>query len=1741
MKLCLRCNQYFNDTLDLCPKDQAALEPVGKDPIIGALIDDRYVIDSVIGKGSSGIVYKASRLMMGGDVAVKVIHSYLGADSASLDRLLRELKAAERLRHAHVITVWDSGTTDDGQPYLVMDYCEGITLSQLITQKGALPPKRVLNVVRQVADALGHAHEQGFIHRDMKPENIVLEESELRGDYVKVLDFGIADTPAESAQRAKFNKPKTVAGSPAYMSPEQCQGFELDYRSDLYSLAVIVFEMFTGRRPFLAHDLMKLMYMTVTEQPPKMGQVRKDLSFPEKVEAVVSKALSKLPDERQSTIREFWKELEQACEGLDFGKSDRVKLAPPREQQNVADLEILPSERLIDDEKPKRPQFELGPEDMPELYMPPPPPPKSGGATESAPGGEPRPSSSPPGGPPKAPGVANLLNKQQQAAKPPAGAPPAGAPTSPSPSTSGTVKSLQPQRIGPGGAKLPSGPPKPGDAKPGPRPPGAGALPTAPKALPPAGAPKAPPPPGAGGPPTAGARPAGGPPPTPTAAPPLPVKPANASPTNGPDVGNVSSDAYAQFPDKTMSRLSALVKRPTTSMPNPTQAEPAGAAPAPTPARPAPAAAEPAVERPPSVYSYVPPKEEKPPEPKSAEGDANNNQNPASPKPLPGRPGGPGAQSGQRPAAPGGPARPGGPAGQKTGGPTQGKGAPQGSKGPSTGAGPTGQKTGAAPNRPAGAPAGAKPGEPNRPGGAPMSGAKQQGPGGAKVAPTKPAVPAQGAAPATKPVPASPASPSKVGDKADESVEKTTSDKAAETKKSADQEEVLTPALARAGATWVESSAEWESLDGNALDGNVLDDSKQRRMSNLDWQDEIEALKTGSVEPIVIDPGVGGELLNPTPPGGQPWTPGMVPPSGQPMPPPGMPGYPPMQQSWPPGMVPGQPMMPGYDQSMSYPPGMMHPYMHPPGYPPPGYPMPPNQDVSGAYPMMPNYPPTGQDVSGTYQVPGYVPPGQYPYGQGPGVPMMLPGMPGMPPPQGMPPGMMPGMPPQGMPPQGMPPGMMPGMPPQGMPPFMGAGMPEAPAAPGGLGSSLMDDLKSDFGDPAPGQAIDDLFEDVPQEPEPQSSISTVAQKPKSDDGFSEPSNRNEDLAVPLDKFEAFEDTDESLKQKELAAKSAAEAAELGDSLLALMDSTEKDRGFEKSDLSFAKPDSSKKDESPKSTGSRALGSLLGALSAPDEETPEPEEKESTTGNAFADAVASSASVQSLTEKSKKSGSAFGQLLAAVQEEDNEPSSAPDFNDVSMNDGSSLPKQAISDALDDLLGPDDPSASVNRAPAMKNPFADEDSLLGDGDSIVKPSDSAPTPVKRLASVLNDDDDDETPLYGGVDAASITSGPIAANPSTSTSDALSRLLEAASKAPSKASESIQGGGSMSEIDKMAARVNKPPAKVSRKLASTKAAESGSLPAEPQPFSGFGPGGGGAAFGGGGAGFGGDQAPTYGGAPDMRASGIGSTGSNSSYSQDAVNARIAELNRKLEQQSIGKDVELPQAPPPDPSVIGEVNRRDVVNRIMEEAAMRHQYGADYEPPEPAPAVKPSVSGTNFNPNELDKVNNSRLASMAEQEQRRKKSRGKAATMPRVPVVPIAIGVVVVGLAAGVFFNPDIVKKVTDSVAAIMPAEKGPDRDAELLAKVNELVQKGKLNDARKILEEEEDAKGLPAELSDKLDTIYIGIARYKKNNGAVQEAIDTLKLIPAESSHYQDAQKYIKQLQNKSKKPAAKRKRR
>jgi eukaryotic-like serine/threonine-protein kinase len=310
MKLCLVCNFQFEDEQELCPKDYSKLVPLGKDQLIGKVIQDRYRIDSVIAKGSMGVVYKATQELIGREVAVKVLHGYLVDDEESIKRFHKEAKAASRLNHPNITTLYDYGVLGRGQPYIVMDLLRGSSLADTLKQRDYLPLDEALVIFRQVCDALGEAHKRGVVHRDIKPENIMLDYTD-KGVNVKVVDFGIAKFLQEADDTiGKITKTGTVCGSPTYMSPEQCDDNKVDHRSDLYSLGVVLYETITGRVPFSNKDIYAVMTMHVKENPAALKQIRPDLDFPSYLQAVVDKALTKSPDGRYQSAQEFFESLQ---------------------------------------------------------------------------------------------------------------------------------------------------------------------------------------------------------------------------------------------------------------------------------------------------------------------------------------------------------------------------------------------------------------------------------------------------------------------------------------------------------------------------------------------------------------------------------------------------------------------------------------------------------------------------------------------------------------------------------------------------------------------------------------------------------------------------------------------------------------------------------------------------------------------------------------------------------------------------------------------------------------------------------------------------------------------------------------------------------------------------------------------------------------------------------------------------------------------------------------------------------------------------------------------------------------------------------------------------------------------------------------------------------------------------------------------------------------------------------------
>jgi serine/threonine-protein kinase len=244
-------------------------------------------------------------------VAVKTLHSHLSKDPSVLARFHRECGTVAQLEHPNTIKFYDFGATPDGTLYIAMEFVNGKALSDAITEEGAFPPQRVLKIMRQVCGALDEAHEQGIVHRDLKPENIILTPLAGEADFVKVLDFGIAarSESSDAKKEQKLTQQGMVLGTPPYMSPEQFTGKALDRRSDIYSLAVVSYEMLTGKLPFDADTPWQWATQHMTAQPTPFEASAPRAAIPETMRAAILRALSKDPGSRQPTAKEFFSEL----------------------------------------------------------------------------------------------------------------------------------------------------------------------------------------------------------------------------------------------------------------------------------------------------------------------------------------------------------------------------------------------------------------------------------------------------------------------------------------------------------------------------------------------------------------------------------------------------------------------------------------------------------------------------------------------------------------------------------------------------------------------------------------------------------------------------------------------------------------------------------------------------------------------------------------------------------------------------------------------------------------------------------------------------------------------------------------------------------------------------------------------------------------------------------------------------------------------------------------------------------------------------------------------------------------------------------------------------------------------------------------------------------------------------------------------------------------------------------------
>ena len=313
---------------------------VSSDDLVGTILQERYEITRRIGQGGMGAVYEATHLALGKRVAVKVLLDKYTTKDKVVARLEQEARLASSIGHDNIVDITDFGETAAGRTFVVMEYLEGESLGQLIGREGALDEQRALRISRQIASALGAAHQKGIVHRDIKPENVFLRHRRGRDD-VKVVDFGISKTmnksEAEGGASPRLTQTGMVLGTPLYMSPEQARGDEdPDHRIDIYSLGVIMYEMATGEVPFRGGNYLNIVSQVISAEPTPPRELNQQIS--EDFEAVILKALEKDPADRYQSMEELETDLSALDSGELGSTSARITAARRRRRRNRAGL-----------------------------------------------------------------------------------------------------------------------------------------------------------------------------------------------------------------------------------------------------------------------------------------------------------------------------------------------------------------------------------------------------------------------------------------------------------------------------------------------------------------------------------------------------------------------------------------------------------------------------------------------------------------------------------------------------------------------------------------------------------------------------------------------------------------------------------------------------------------------------------------------------------------------------------------------------------------------------------------------------------------------------------------------------------------------------------------------------------------------------------------------------------------------------------------------------------------------------------------------------------------------------------------------------------------------------------------------------------------------------------------------------------------------------------------------------------
>jgi serine/threonine protein kinase len=339
MKQCPECKRAYEDSNSFCVFDGARLEVSEEDPCIGMLVDGKYRIDRKIAKGGTGTVYQATHRLLNAPVAIKIIHPHMATDPRAVERFRREALITMKVRHTNSIAVMDFGITklkmrqanatsstgtaildfnlaEAQSVYVVMELLNGVTMDQKMREKGYFTPQEANAVMQPICAALSVVHDHNIVHRDLKPENVFFHKDEER-ELIKLVDFGIAKYRGkvdDEEEQMKLTQAGFVVGTPFYMSPEQCGGFEVDARSDIYALGVLLYQMLTGKLPFEGNKASVIVMKHITEKAKPIYDVRPGL--PAVLNGVVMHALAKKPDDRPQSVLELAHELDSAVKAV---------------------------------------------------------------------------------------------------------------------------------------------------------------------------------------------------------------------------------------------------------------------------------------------------------------------------------------------------------------------------------------------------------------------------------------------------------------------------------------------------------------------------------------------------------------------------------------------------------------------------------------------------------------------------------------------------------------------------------------------------------------------------------------------------------------------------------------------------------------------------------------------------------------------------------------------------------------------------------------------------------------------------------------------------------------------------------------------------------------------------------------------------------------------------------------------------------------------------------------------------------------------------------------------------------------------------------------------------------------------------------------------------------------------------------------------------------------------------------